>query len=387
MPAIRLQTFLILTALACSMPAFCVSPSTTPAKAVVAYVFPQNNALQPGEIDAQSLTRINYAFANIQDGRIVPGFAKDAENFAFLLSLKRQNPSLTVLVSVGGWLWSTNFSDVSLTPQSRDVFIDSVMEFLTRYKLDGLDIDWEYPGMPGAGHPFRAEDKQNFTLLLKELRARFDAETAKTHRRLYLTIAAGASDEFLDHTEMAQVQRYLDTVNLMAYDYYEPSSDAITGHHAPLFTNPDDPKKVSSDASVQAFEKAGVPATKILLGLPFYGHMWGQVADRNHGLYQPGKPVPNGYSNYGAITANMLGQGFDRYWDAKASVPYLYSPTKQIFVSYEDPESIAVKCNYVLDRKLGGVMFWDYEGDPSGALLRAIQDSLHTHKTESVPKK
>jgi len=387
MPAIRLQTFLILTALACSMPAFCVSPSTTPAKAVVAYVFPQNNALQPGEIDAQSLTRINYAFANIQDGRIVPGFAKDAENFAFLESLKLQNPSLTVLVSVGGWLWSTNFSDVSLTPQSRDVFIDSVMEFLTRYKLDGLDIDWEYPGMPGAGHPFRAEDKQNFTLLLKELRARFDAETAKTHRRLYLTIAAGASDEFLDHTEMAQVQRYLDTVNLMAYDYYEPSSDAITGHHAPLFTNPDDPKKVSSDASVQAFEKAGVPATKILLGLPFYGHMWGQVADRNHGLYQPGKPVPNGYSNYGAITANMLGQGFDRYWDAKASVPYLYSPTKQIFVSYEDPESIAVKCNYVLDRKLGGVMFWDYEGDPSGALLRAIQDSLHTHKTESVPKK
>src|SRR5271168_2554838 len=98
MPAIRLQTFLMLTALACSMPAFCVSPSTTPAKAVVAYVFPQNNALQPGEIDAQSLTRINYAFANIEDGRMVRGFAKDEENFAFLVSLKRQNPSLTVLV-------------------------------------------------------------------------------------------------------------------------------------------------------------------------------------------------------------------------------------------------------------------------------------------------
>ena len=387
MPTIRLQTFVMLAALACSMPAFCVSPSTAPAKAVVAYVFPQNNALQPGEIDAQSLTRINYAFANIQDGRMVPGFAKDEENFSFLVSLKRQNPSLTVLVSVGGWLWSTNFSDVSLTPQSRDVFIRSVMDFLTQYKLDGLDIDWEYPGMPGSGHPFRAEDKQNFTLLLKELRARFDAETVTTHRKLYLTFAAGASDEFIDHTEMAQAQRYVDTVNLMAYDYYEPSSDTITGHHAPLFTNPDDPKKVSSDTSVQAFEKAGVPAAKIVLGLPFYGHMWGQVADRNHGLYQPGKPVPNGYSNYGAITASMLGQGFDRYWDAKASVPYLYSPAKQIFVSYEDPESIAAKCHYVLDRKLGGVMFWDYEGDPSGALLRAIQDSLHAHKTESVPKK
>ena len=191
------------------------------------------------------------------------------------------------------------------------------MEFLAQYNLDGLDIDWEYPGMPGAGHPFRSEDKQNFTLLLKELHERFDSATAKTHKRLYLTMAAGASDEFLAHTEMDKVQRYLDTVNLMAYDYYEPSSDTVTGHHAPLFTNPADPKHISADASVHAFENAGVPAAKILLGLPFYGHMWGQVADLGHGLYQPGKQVPNAYSNYGAITSTMLDHGFDRYWDSK----------------------------------------------------------------------
>jgi chitinase len=376
MLGIRLQFCLFFAGLAFSLPALCIAQAG-PAKAVVAYVFPQNNALQPGEIDAGGLTRVNYAFANIANGRMVTGFTKDQENFAFLEALKPQYPSLTVLVSVGGWLWSTNFSDVSLTAQSRAVFIQSVMEFLIRYNLDGLDIDWEYPGMVGAGHPFRAEDKQNFTRLLKELRARFTAETAKTHKRLYLTIAAGASDEFLAHTEMAQVQRYVDTVNLMAYDYYEPSSDTLTGHHAPLFTNPADPKKVSADATVQAFEKAGVPAAKVLLGLPFYGHMWGQVAGENHGLYQPGKPVPAAYSNYGAITATMLNHGFDRYWDSKASVPYLYNPDKQIFVSYDDPQSIAVKCSYVLTHKLGGVMFWDYSGDPSGALLRAIQDSLH----------
>jgi chitinase len=381
------QSRLLLASLALATSEFCAAAQPAPARAVVGYVFPQNNVLQPGEIDARSLTRVNYAFANIESGRMVPGFVKDQENFAYLVSLKQQNPSLTVLVSVGGWLWSTNFSDVSLTPQSREVFLQSVMEFLTKYNLDGLDIDWEYPGMPGAGHPFRPEDKQNFTLLLKELRARFDAETTRTHRKLYLTIAAGASDEFLADTEMEKIQRYVDTINLMCYDYYEPGSDAITGHHAPLFTNLADPKKVSADASVQAFEKAGVPAAKILLGIPFYGHIWGQVANQNHGLYQPGKPVPNGYSNYGAITSTMLNQGFDRYWDARASAPYLYSADKQIFVSYDDPESIAVKCKYVLTHKLGGVMFWDYSGDPSGALLHAIQSSLHPQASGSASTK
>jgi chitinase len=376
MPRISLHLCLLLSTLALSTSVFGEAPSAIPSKAVVAYVFPQNNALQPGQVDARSLTRINYAFANIENGRIVTGFADDQQNFAFLNSLKQQNPSLTVLVSVGGWLWSTNFSDVSLTQQSRDVFIQSVMAFLKQYNLDGLDIDWEYPGMVGAGHPFRPEDKQNFTALVKELRARFNAETAKTHKRLYLTIAAGASDDFLAHTEMAKVQQFLDTVNLMAYDYYEPGSDAITGHHAPLFTNPADPKKISADASIEAFEKAGVPAAKILLGMPFYGHVWGQVANSNHGLYQAGKPIPHAYSSYGDIRESMLDHGYDRYWDSTASVPYLYNPEKQIFVSYEDPQSIATKCGYVLTHKLGGVMFWDYESDPSGTLLRAIDNAL-----------
>jgi chitinase len=378
---------LLLSVLAPSLPALCQDRQTAPAIAVVAYVFPQNNALQPGQIDASSLTRINYAFANIANGRIVTGYQKDAENFAFLESLKQQNPSLAVMVSVGGWLWSDKFSDVSFTSASRKIFIESVMEFLRKYNLDGLDIDWEYPGLPGSSQNFRSQDKQNFTHLVKELRKTFNGETAKTHKRLYLTIAAGASDEFLAHTEMAKVQRYLDTVNLMCYDYYEPGSDAITGNHAPLFTDPADPKKASSDASVQDFEKAGVPAAKILLGLPFYGHMWGQVADQNHGLFQPGKAIPNAYSPYSAIVASMLDHGYTRYWDAQASVPYLYNPEKQIFVSYEDPESIAAKGSYVLAHRLGGVMFWDYSGDPSGTLLHAIRASFAVKPAQGAASK
>jgi chitinase len=343
---------------------------------VVAYIFKRNDLIQPGEIAAEKLTRINYAFANLQGGRIVNGFTSDDQNLAALVSLKQENPSLTVLVSVGGWLWSGNFSDTALTEASRHLFIESVVEFVDRHQLDGLDIDWEYPGQIGAGNEFRPEDKQNYTLLLKELRKCFDKQEKKLHRQLFLTIAAGASSDFLAHTEMGKVQKYLDTVNLMAYDYYEPSSDAITGHHAPLFTNPADPKKISADRSVREFEQAGVPAAKIVLGVPFYGHVWGDVADVDRGLFHPGKPVPNAFAQYGNISATMLNHGFTRYWDTVASAPYLYSSERKIFVSYEDPESLALKSKYVLDHKLGGIMFWDYAGDSTGALLDTIDTGL-----------
>ena len=351
------------------------SPGSPPA--VVAYVFPRDALFEPGQVDAKSVTRINYAFANIANGRMVTGYRFDAENFAYLNGLKKDNPSLTVLVSVGGWLWSTNFSDVVLTRESRRTFVQSVVDFLDLYELDGLDIDWEYPGMPGAGHPFRAEDKRNFTTLLKNLHREFEHHARKTHHRLFLTFAAGASAEYVAHTELGKLQKYVDTVNLMAYDYYEPSSSRITGHHAPLFTNPADPAQVSADASVRNFEKAGVPAAKILLGVPFYGHSWGHVPASNHGLYQPGQPAPQGYASYAVLTGAIGSTGFTRYWDSVSSVPYLYDPEGQTFVSYEDPESLAHKGDYVLAQGLGGIMFWDYESDPTGQLLAAVNQALH----------
>ena len=342
---------------------------------ITGYVFARGAALTPAQIDASKLTRINYAFANIQNGRMVPGSPADAQNFAILRSIRHTNPDLTILISVGGWLWSTNFSDMALTRESRAAFEDSVMQFLTRYDLDGLDVDWEYPGMPGAGHPFRPEDKQNFTSLLRELRERFDA-SARRGRRLYLTIAMGASDEVLANTEMQKVQRYVDTVNLMTYDYYEPGSESITGNHSPLYADLADPKAASSADTVRAFQKAGVPAEKILLGVPFYGHEWGQVKDQNHGLFQVGKAVPGAYTPFSVIDTTMLASGFTRHWDDASKVPYLYNPQQQIFVSYEDPESLKLKCQYIRSQKLAGIMFWEYSGDSNGKLLQTINTEL-----------
>jgi chitinase len=343
----------------------------------IAYVFPNESVIKPGEVDGKKLTRINYAFSNIKGSRMVIGSPLDAQNFATLVALKKENPSLKVLVSVGGWLWSGGFSDMALTHESRGIFADSVIDFLKQYQLDGLDIDWEYPAQQGSTKHFRPEDTQNYTLLLAELRSRFDKEEKPLHRRLYLSIAVGGEMDFIKHTEMDKVQKYVDTVNLMAYDYYEPGSEPTTGNQAPLFTNPADPKKISADQSIQDYEQAGVPAEKIVLGVPFYGHAWGQVPEQNHGLFQPGKTSPNTYARYGNIVSSMLNQGYTRYWDAAASAPYLYNPDKRIFVSYEDPESLALKCKYVLDHKLAGVMFWDYESDPTGTLLNTIDQQFH----------
>ncbi|HMF65321.1 MAG TPA: glycoside hydrolase family 18 protein [Edaphobacter sp.] len=376
----HLPRFALALAIAlCCAPAL---PSESPAphpdamtdtREIIGYVFPQDRVLAPGEINAQRLTRINYAFANIKDGEIIEGFSHDAENFAILNTLKQSNPALRILVSVGGWTWSGAFSNVALTPRSRDRFISSAVRFIERYKLDGLDVDWEYPGQIGNGNTFRPEDKRNFTLLLAELRQRFDREQSRLHRRLYTSIATGASQKFLDNTEMDKVQHYVDTINLMTYDFYV--GGPTTGHDAPLFHNPADPKNVSAGHSVDLYLQAGVSEKKIVLGVPFYGRSWGEVPNKNHGLFQPGKAARGVHFSYPDLP-NLLATGFVRYWDAEASVPYLYNPQTRVFVTYEDPQSLSAKCKYVTEHHLGGIMFWEYSNDSTGILLQAVHAGL-----------
>jgi chitinase len=374
---LALATILPLTALAA--PRHAGSASTVPNKAeIIAYVFPRDRVLGPNEVAAKKLTRINYAFANVADGKVVEGFAHDKENFAILNGLKQQNPDLKILVSVGGWTWSKNFSDASLTKESRKLFIDSAVDFVTKYDLDGLDIDWEYPGLKGDNNKFRPEDKENYTLLLKELRLRFNREGRRLHRHLYTSIATGGGKNFLEHTEMDKVQNYVDSINLMTYDMY--GGDKNTGHHSPLYDHPDDPKHVSSNQSVHNYLDAGVKANKIVLGVPFYGKGWEKVGPTKNGLFQPGTSARNLHLNYGNIESTLLkpGSGYVRYWDYSSDSPYLYNATTQTWVDYEDAESLTHKALYVRDYRLGGMMFWEYTGDPNNVLLDAINTGLHS---------
>jgi chitinase len=367
----------------CGLSTLCAAAPAVPI--IVGYVFPGDAILNPGQIDAHNVSRINYAFATTKSGRLVMASDADGKNFALMAALKKENPSLSVLISVGGWSGSGNFSNIALTARSRAIFIDSVMDFLSRNNLDGLDVDWEYPGLPGAGHAFRPEDTQNFTLLLEELRTRFNQKEKASGRRLYLTIAAGASDEYLQHTEIGKVQRYVDAINLMAYDFNEAPSNGLTGHQSALFADPADPNQNSADASVRAFERAGAPAAKLILGVPFYGRAWEHVEAKNNGLFQRGKPSSRDFIPFNVISSTMIGHGFTRYWDAAASAAYLYSRDQRTFVSYEDSESLAAKCSYVLAHQLGGVMFWKYSDDPDGELLGVIERGLHRSAVAREP--
>ena len=200
-----------------------------PRPAVIGYLFPQDQLLDPAQIAADKLTHINYAFANLRDGQVVEGFARDAENFAVLAAVRRSHPHLKVLVSVGGWTWSKGFSDAVLTPKRRRRFVESAVAFVRRHDLDGFDVDWEYPGLPGDGNTHRPEDKANFTAVMSDLRSALDKDAAARGRTALLTFAAGAFPAFIDNTEMAKVQASVDFVNLMTYDFRVASVDARRG--------------------------------------------------------------------------------------------------------------------------------------------------------------
>ena len=144
-----------------------------------------------------------------------------------------------------------------------------------------------------------------------------------------------------------------------------------------LHVNPADPKQVSADASVKLFERAGVPAGKLVLGIPFYGHSWTHVDNVRHGLFQSGRKSELDPA-YNEIAGLLSSGEFTRYWDPIARVPYLYSSSRHTFVTYEDIESIRLKCQYVRERNLAGVMFWEYSNDSSGELLNAISRNLQS---------
>ncbi len=326
----------------------------------------------------EKLTHIIYAFANIKDGVVEQGFKNEIENFKILNQAKERNPNLKILISVGGWTWSGGFSDMCLTKESREKFINSAVSFLEKNNLDGIDIDWEFPGLPGYGNVHRPEDKENFTLLLKEMRSALNEAGIKNNKHYLLTIASGAFKNYLAHTEMGKDQKYLDFVNLMTYDFCEPDADSIAGHNAPLFTNPRDPNHNSDDAVVQEYIEAGVPPQKIVLGVPFYGHVWKVTSSEHHGLYEPGGQAKKRiWGSFKNIEQNLLNKnGFVRYWDSTSCVPYLFNKDEKIFITYDDEESLRDKCDYINARGLKGAMFWEYKSDYKNMLLKTLFNRL-----------
>ena len=344
-----------------------------PSKHIVAYVMGTRKWVDLAK-NAHKITHINYAFVDVVDGLVQPYMGNDSINLVRLHALKAQNPALKVLVSIGGWARSKGFSDAALTAESRQRFITSAIAFLKRHQLDGLDIDWEYPGLLGDNNPHRPEDKTNFTLMLKSLRSALDKEGAENGRHYLLTIASAASEAYLDHTEMDIAHQYLDFINIMTYDYVGGWSDTVW-HHTNLYSPyANGVRGRSTQRAVQEHIAAGIPAEKLVIGVAFYGRGW-----RSLSTDTPLGAVVNDSAfslPYHRIVADYEGkEGFQRQWDEKARAPYLWHPNGT-FITYDDTASLHQKAQFILTENLGGAMFWEYSSDSTGALLNVLAEEL-----------
>ncbi len=352
------------------------------------------------DIPAERVNIINYAFANLAGGEIVLGDPyADTEkwypgdswhpdslrgSFHRLQILKRQHPHVRTLISVGGWTWSTYFSDVALTPASRARFAASCVAFVQRYEFDGVDIDWEYP--VSGGHPgnvYRPEDRENYTLLLAELRGQLSAAGD-----YLLTIAAPASPLVIPNIEVELIHPYLDWINIMTYDFHGPwggDFDEVTNFNAPLHPASDDPTPEPAHsafnlaAAVETYLVLGVPRAKLNPGLAFYGRGYGLVQDQNDGLFAGYQgPAWNGTWEAGVFDFWDLRQhyidlsGYASHRHAEAQVPWLFNPGARVMISYDDPISIAAKGHYINSQMLGGAMFWEFSADRDAELLETI---------------
>ncbi len=335
-------------------------------------------------IDASRLTHINYAFVNIRGGEVIfdttkiDGKALTTKDLVKLNDLKKANPELQILASAGGWSWSGGFSDAALTPESRKKFAESCFRLVQRYKLDGIDLDWEYPNQSGAGNTFRPDDVHNFTLMLKAVREELDqkAKADGSGKHYLLTIATGADQIYVQNTELGQIQAYVDFVNIMTYDFYN-GWHKTTGHHSNYL--PSAHPELDQNSAVNAVDlhlKAGVPANKINLGIPLYGRKWeGVTPSGDQVLFQKAETVGMGI-DYVNFAADINQNGYKRFWDDMAKAPYLWNAEKRIFISYEDAQSIQCKMEYLKNKGLAGVMFWEYCADRNNELQKAIITGL-----------
>ncbi len=378
-------------------------PAMTQQKEIIGY-YPSwkwksgTTTMTPARIPYKKLTIIDYAFFypqadghlagrdSIGDDLILNG-ERDTLNGTYksgsaLVELAHRN-GVKVLLSVGGWDDSYNFPQVAASQATRAVFAHSCIEQLQKYGFDGIDVDWEFPCF--SDHKGTPDDKYNYTFLLQLTRDSLDLFGSQTNRHYLLTAALPAQESRMKNYEIQKVTQLLDMLNVMTYDL-SGQWDSLSGHNAPLYA----PNAIDTDRNVDAafrlFNKTyNLPASKINLGVPFYGRTYADCV----GLYAHHKGVdtvhfPDGDCFYYDIVACR--DKFSRMWDDRAKVPYLVSSSWKTFISYDDEESVRYKAQYVIDNHACGLIIWEITGDflPDGStpLLDVIDSTFRA----SVPK-
>lgn len=316
--------------------------------AVIAYY--SGNAKAINNFQLQKLTHIIYSFCHLKGNRLNVDDAADTATIQKLVSLKKENPKLKVLLSLGGWGGCEFCSPVFATEAGRNEFARSVKELNDYFGTDGIDLDWEYPAIEGyPGHKYQPADRTNFTSLVKAIRSSIGDQ----HE---ISFAAGGFNDFLKKSiEWKEVMSVVNFVNLMSYDLVNGFS-MTTGHHTPLYSTASQVE--STDNAIRYFASIGVPADKIVIGAAFYARSWERVNNLNNGLNQPGKF--KSFIPYREFDKRLSADsGFVFYRDPVAKAPYAYNAGKRLYATFEDETSIRDKTQYVKDKGLHGIMFWE----------------------------
>ena len=301
----------------------CLIQAQTAERVVVAYVTSWTQTIP----DPTVMTHINYAFGHVNDS--FDGVRIDnPDRLRMIVDLKKQNPKLRVLLSVGGW-GSGRFSEMAASDKNRLLFAKDCRRVVDDFGLDGIDIDWEYPTQSSAGISSSPNDTKHFTLLMRDLRQELGNKL--------LTCATIASGEYIDFRSCIS---YIDMVNVMSYDMGNPPY-----HHSALYPS-EITNWMTTSAAIEAHLNAGVPHEKLVMGMPLYGR---------------GK---QGYTTEPDST-----KGTKEQWHEQSMVPYLVDAQGNLVMGFENERSIGIKCQYIIDHRLRGGMYWEY-GDEHQEKLR-----------------
>jgi chitinase len=329
---------------------------------IIAYYDGNGKDLEQYRFD--QLTQVIFSFCHLRGNQLTIDNAEDSLSIKKLVALKQKHPQLKVLLSLGGWCGCKSCSGVFSEEKGRIEFAKSTLQLIQDFGADGIDLDWEYPGIEGCPeHDWKPSDREHFTLLIKTLR-----KTLGNSREI--SFAAGGFKSFIDESvEWEKVMPLIDRVNVMSYDLTNGYS-TVTGHHTPLFSNKN--QQNSTDYAIRYLDSIGVPKSKLILGAAFYARTWEQVEAKDNGLYKSGKF--KSFIPYNQFFKNLsVEQGYVFHRDEVAKAPFAYNAKNREFATFDDPISVAEKTKYAKQQQLGGIMFWVLGCDvPKNGLLEAI---------------
>ncbi|VDI65885.1 chitinase, partial [Mytilus galloprovincialis] len=341
------------------------------------------------DVDPYLCTHVIYAFAKVVGNNIEPYEWNDINEWGkgqydMIRDVRSNNPSLKVLLAIGGWNHgSDNFTLMVATQSNIEEFATKSVTFLRANGFDGLDLDWEYPANRGSP----PEDKHRFTQLVQTLRTRYDNEMLISGRsRLLLTAAVAAGQSTIESAyEINKIAQHLDFINLMSYDLFS-DYNSVTQHNSPLFKSlsPNEAFNVLQERSYDKWVNGnwpkilicflvlcgfGTPKNKLILGIGTYGRSFVLQNTAQTGLGAPtmGAGTPGkftkekGFLSYYEICSNINNQGWTEGWLDDQQVPYAYKGDQ--WVGYDNPRSVALKTKYVMDNNLGGGMIWAVDVD------------------------